>query len=210
MVLTPVTRIPSEAVSSGIVHTWAETGRSTTIVGVVMGHALEQGRQGFDAEIADVQRIARRGEDVHAARMAAGEDLEQSVVESLGLVDDFLDLEFRRDVQIVADVAGLEVEVDEGNLAAFRRLAPDELDGRFDRERRIADAAGAGQERDDDRLVRGARPGRSDARDDAEDFLGRAAFRDPVGVPRLDQLLVVPGGQVAADDDEEHVSCSAC
>ena len=30
MVLTPVTRIPSDAIKSGIVQAWAETGRSTT------------------------------------------------------------------------------------------------------------------------------------------------------------------------------------
>ena len=113
---------------------------------IVMGHAFEQRRQDFDARIADVQAIARRREDVHAARMGAGEGLEELVVESTGLVDDFPNLEFRRDVQIVADVAGLEVEVDDGNFAVLRRLAPDKLDGRFDRQRRIADAPGAGQE----------------------------------------------------------------
>src|SRR5580693_3153468 len=52
------------------------------------------------------------------------------------------------------------------------------------------------------------RPGGGDARDDAEDFLRRAAFRDPVGVSRLNQLLVVLGGKIAANDDEEDVSVS--
>src|SRR5271157_5687150 len=57
-------------------------------------------------------------------------------------------------------------------------------------------------------MVRYARPGGGDARDDTEDFLRRAAFRDPVGVPRPDQLLVVLGGKIAADYDEEDVSVS--
>ena len=86
---------------------------------------VEQDRQGFDAEIADMQRLARRCEDIEAARVAAGENLEQPVVESLRRLDDFLDPEFRRNVQMVANVAGLEVDVDEGDLAAFRRLAPE-------------------------------------------------------------------------------------
>ena len=102
-------------------------------------------------------------------------------------------------------MAGLEVDVDEGDLAAFRRLALNELDGRLDRERRIADAAGAGQERDDEGLIRRARSRGADASDDGENFLGRRAVGDPVRVAGLDQLLVAPGGDVAADDNEEQV-----
>src|SRR5260370_34097416 len=139
--------------------------------------------------------------------MATGEDAEQVVVETVRRRNDLLDLEFRRDVQVVADMARLEIEVDERDLAVLRNLATDELNSGFDRKRRIADAAGAGNEGYDDWLVRRETlpRGGADPPEDVEDFLRQPAPVHPVGVPGLYQSLVVPGGNLAAYGDKKEV-----
>src|SRR5260370_9452519 len=86
--------------------------------------------------------------------MATGEDAEQVVVETVRRRNDLLDLEFRRDVQVVADMARLEIEVDERDLAVLRNLAIEEMNSRLHCKRRIADPPGPGNEGYADWLVR--------------------------------------------------------
>jgi hypothetical protein len=100
--------------------------------------------------IEDTQRTARRRENLQSARMLAGEDPEQVVIETLRRRDDFADLNFRLDIQIIANVAGLEIEVEKRDFAVLRRRPVEETDGGLDGKRRIADAAGAWDKGNDD------------------------------------------------------------
>ena len=84
-----------------------------------MRHAIEQGGQSLDAEIASVKAAAARRKDVQSARMVADEGAQQLIVEPLRRGDDLLELKFGRDVEIVAHVARLEVKIDERDLGVF-------------------------------------------------------------------------------------------
>ena len=48
--------------------------------------------------------------------------------------------------------------------------------------------------------------GSADPRDNVEDFLRQSGLGDPVCVSGLDEPLIVSRGNVAANNDEEHVS----
>src|SRR5580658_1418760 len=72
---------------------------------VSMSHAVEQGGQGLDVEIADVKSAAARSEDVQSARMAANESAQQLVVQTPWRSDNLIELKLGRDIEIVADVA---------------------------------------------------------------------------------------------------------
>jgi hypothetical protein len=82
------------------------------------------------------------------------------------------------------------------------------MDGGFDRERRIADSARAGNKRNNDRRFnRVSVPRRrADPPDNLENFLRESRLGDPVGVAGLNESLVIPGGNITSDDDEENVS----
>ena len=130
------------------------------------------------------------------------------IVEPVGSGDNLLELKLGRDVEIVAHVARLEIKIDERDPGAFGRLVLDQMDGGFDRERRIADASRARRERNHDRrFTRDIVSGwRADASDNVENFVRQSGLGDPVGVAGLNEPFVVAGGNVAADDDEEQVS----
>lgn len=48
--------------------------------------------------------------------------------------------------------------------------------------------------------------GRTDAPDNFENFLRQCGLGDPVGVTGLNKPLIIPGGNITANDDEEYVS----
>ena len=83
--------------------------------------------------------------------MAADESAQQLVVQAPRRSDDLVELKLGRDVEVVAHVAGLEIEIHERDLGAGCRLVPDKMDRGFDRERGIADSPRAGNKRDNDR-----------------------------------------------------------
>ena len=82
------------------------------------------------------------------------------------------------------------------------------MDGGFDREGGIADSSRARRERNHDRRFGRdiVSRGRADPPDNFENFLRQSGLGDPVGVSGLNEPLVVAGGNVAANDDEEYVS----
>ncbi|MGA8584206.1 MAG: hypothetical protein WB715_10305 [Roseiarcus sp.] len=47
---------------------------------------------------------------------------------------------------------------------------------------------------------------RANAPDNFENFLRQSGLSDPVGVTGLNKPLIIPGGNIAANDDEEYVS----
>src|ERR1700722_20395054 len=89
---------------------------------VSLRHAIEQCRQGLDAEIARVKAAAACREDIQSARMMADEGIQQLIVETIGGGDNFLELKLGRDVEIVAHVARLKIKIDERHLGALVRL----------------------------------------------------------------------------------------
>src|SRR5271156_2877994 len=119
--------------------------------------------------------------------MAANESAQQLVVQTPWRSDNLVELKLGRDIEIVADVAGLEIEIDERDLGVLRRFVPDEMDGGFDRQRRIADSARAGNKRDNHRRFdRVSVPRRrADAPNNLENFLRESGLGDPVGVAGL-------------------------
>ncbi len=162
-----------------------------------------------DVEIAVLELGARRSNDVEPAAVVADEDVEQLVIEPLGIGGDLLDLQARLDVEIIAGLAGLEIEVDETDVAPARRLVDLELDGGFDQQRRIAHAARARYERD----CHGPLPGRAglglDRRlrvappDDLENLLRVGIDRHPVRRSGAAQRLVVADRDVLVEQDDE-------
>src|SRR5271166_3230338 len=106
-------------------------------------HFVEQSGERLQTQVANLQRTARRSEDYEPARMTACKNVKEVIVEPFRRLQYLLDLNLRRDVQVVAHVARLEVEVDQGDPAVLTALALEQLDGRLDRERRIAHAARA-------------------------------------------------------------------
>jgi hypothetical protein len=97
-----------------------------------MRHAIEQCGQSLDVEIAGVKAAAVRRKDLQSARVTADERAQQLVVKTLRRSDDLVKLKLGRDVEIVANMAGLEIKIDERDLGAGRRLVLDQMDGRFE------------------------------------------------------------------------------
>src|SRR5271169_2912331 len=89
---------------------------------ISLRHAIEQGGQSLDAEIAGVKPAAACRQDVQSARVMADEGAEQMVVETLWSGDDFFKLKLGCDVEVVAHMARLEIEIDKRDLGAFARL----------------------------------------------------------------------------------------
>ena len=149
--------------------------------GISLRHAIEQCGQGLDAEIAGVKPAAACRQHIQSARMMADEGAQQMVVETVRGGDDLLKLKLGRDVEIVAHVARLEIKIDKRDLGALRRFVLDQMDGGFDREGRIADAACARRERNHDRgFAGGVVSGRrADPSDDVENFVRQPEPRRP-------------------------------
>ena len=76
---------------------------------------------------------ARRREDVDPAFVTRREGLEQMLVEAFGRVRQFGDLQSRFAVEVIAKMAGLEVKIDDADIALPGHLAGLEMNGRFQR-----------------------------------------------------------------------------
>src|SRR5262245_51191514 len=120
--------------------------------------------------------------------MTTDEDLEQLVIEPLRVVQNLLDLQAWLDIEIVADVTSLEIEIDDARPALARRFISLELDGRLEHKRRVPDATGARNERNGDGLgaTRVAHmfciSASAVAGDDINDFPWISVDRDPVSI----------------------------
>src|SRR6266568_4670140 len=79
--------------------------------------------------------------------MTADEDIEELVIEPIRIVHDLLDLQPRLNIEIVADVTSLKIEIDDADSALTRSLVGLELHSRLERKRRVANAAGARAQR---------------------------------------------------------------
>ena len=89
---------------------------------------------------------------MQAADVATDEQVEQLMVKPFRIAGDFLNSQSRLDVEQVAHVARLKIEVHDANLAMRRGFVGLEVGRNLDRERRVADATGAWNERNDARL----------------------------------------------------------
>ena len=107
--------------------------------------------------------------------MTARENVEELIVQPFGRLEDLLQLNLRRDVEVVAHVACLEVQIDQGDAIVLPALPLHQLNGRLDHQRRIAHAARARDERDHNR-PRKRRRGRRRPRDEGRRGL-RAGVR---------------------------------
>ena len=54
--------------------------------------------------------------------MMGDEDVEQLRIDAVGVFRDFLDLQTRFDIEVVANVAGLKIQVDHADSAILVRL----------------------------------------------------------------------------------------
>src|SRR5207253_9248212 len=79
--------------------------------------------------------------------MATNEDIEELVIKPIGIVHNLLDLQARLEIKIVANVTSLKIKVDDTDSTLARRLVDLEPNGRFERERRVANATGTRDER---------------------------------------------------------------
>src|SRR5437667_4510634 len=85
--------------------------------------------------------------------MPADEDLEQLGIEALGIRRDLLDLKPWLDVEIIAEVAGLEIEIDDADVSIFGGFSGLKLSANFGRECGIADAPSARDKSNRNRLA---------------------------------------------------------
>src|SRR5262249_32834801 len=123
--------------------------------------------------------VSRRCEHVNTAcRVTADKKIEQLRIEAIGILDDLLDVEPWLDVEVIADMAGSKIEVQQANPPAARLLAALDLDGGFDCKRDVADSAAARHEGHDGRsdlfIVAGSDFRPTDARNDVQNFLRSA------------------------------------
>src|SRR4051812_20308955 len=93
--------------------------------------------------------VAGRCKNIDAAGMAADEQVEKMCIEALGIGDDLLHLHARFEIEVIADMARLHVEVEQTDAPTSRRLIELELHGGFECERGVADAAAARNESSD-------------------------------------------------------------
>src|SRR5262245_8825840 len=108
--------------------------------------------------------------------MVADEQIEQLAVKPFRTVLDLAQLQPRLDVEMVANVAGLQIEVEQADAPIPGLLVQLQLDRRLDGQGRVTDPTCARQEPDNDGFCPGG--GRSGlrlarARDDLMDFLRR-------------------------------------
>src|ERR1700751_1135814 len=87
--------------------------------------------------------------------MPADKQIEELGVDPLGILHNLPHLQARLDIEIIADMTGLQIEVKEADPAAAGPLVELDLHRSFERERGVADAATArheGQDRGPDPL----------------------------------------------------------
>src|SRR5262249_55902407 len=116
----------------------------------------------------------------------ADKKIEQLRIEAVGVVDDLLDVEPRLDVEIIADMTGLQIEIQQANPPTARLLVVLDLHGGFHRKRGISHPAPAPPQCYDCRsnlfIAAGSDffPARA-RNNDVQDFLRSAFYRYPVG-----------------------------
>src|SRR5262249_38699892 len=152
--------------------------------------------------------VARHCEHVDAARrVTADKKIKQLRIKAVGVLDDLLDVESWLDVEIVADMAVLQIEIQQANPPAARLLGAFDLHGGFDRKRGVADSAGARHEYHDGRsnlfIAGGSHFLSAGARNDVENFLRSAFHRYPVSPSAAHQSLIVASRDLPADKNEE-------
>ncbi len=122
------------------------------------------------------------------AHMTTDEDIEELLIKPIRIVHNLLDLQARLEIKIIANVTSLKIEVDDTNSALTRRLIGLKLYSRLERERRVANATGARDERNGDWLgttwvagifciLASAVPCK-----DIDNFLRIGVKRDPIGI----------------------------
>src|SRR5689334_18139268 len=147
--------------------------------------------------------------------MSADKDIEELVIEPIRVIHNLLNLQARLKIKVVADMTSLKIEIDETDFALTRRLVRLELYGRLECKRGVADATGARNERNRDRLraicvtgilqiVASATP-----RKDFENLLGVGVHRNPLGIAAAQQRLVIARRKLVTDQNEEHLASIA-
>src|SRR5262249_8732579 len=142
--------------------------------------------------------------------MATDEDFEQLGIEALRARCDLLDLKPRFNVETVAEVTGLEVEIDCADLALLGGFSCFELDTNFAHECGVADAACAWNKTNGNRLATIARSYRSFGRHSPasknfHDLLRSLRRGYPIGTAGPHQAFVIACRNVLADEDEKHL-----
>src|SRR5215471_6744264 len=123
------------------------------------------------------------------------------------MIGKLLNLQARLDVQMIAGVTALKVEIDVTNIARSTCFLRFEACCDLDCDGRISHAAGAGDEGYDDGppMPRGDLAPRQVARsDDVENFLGLPVGRDPVGALGADEPFVIARGDLIADQNKKN------
>src|SRR5262245_9057974 len=129
--------------------------------------------------------------------MAADENLEQLVIEPLGVVQDLLDLQARFDIEIVADVASLKIEVHDANPALARCLVRLELVCRFEHKSQVSGAPCVRIKRNCDGFgttrvtCMFCISASTVAREDVDDLPRISVDRDPISIAAAQKRLVV-------------------
>src|SRR6266568_4139927 len=141
--------------------------------------------------------------------MTADEDIEELVIEPIRIVHDLLDLQPRLNIEIVADVTSLKIEIDDADSTLTRGLVGLELHGRLERKRRVANAAGARDERNRDWLgatcIAGMLciPASALPRKDIKDLFRIGVNRDPISIAAAQKRLVIARRKLIADQNKK-------
>src|SRR6266568_1998355 len=136
----------------------------------------------------------------------AQEKLQQLSIQAAGVGSKFVDLQPRLDIEVIADVAILKIQIDETNRTLARALVGFQLHPGLDRQSRIADPACAGDEGGDRRLatLRLRRSTRGHpAPEDVRDLLRGITSRDPIARARLQKTLVMTRGNLIVTDEND-------
>jgi hypothetical protein len=167
------------------------------------GHEVEQPGDDGRIEVVVLAEPAARRQQRQGGGILRQHDVEQMIVEALGVRDDVVELQGGLEVEVFGAHAGGEVEVDE----AGRGLAPGpalaEQKGRVDRERGGPDAAHGAHEGEAVDLDAGAAGGRQvDAAAGLDQFARVGGLAQPVGDAQAQEQPHHGLVDVGRDDDE--------
>ena len=110
----------------------------------------KEGIKRLDVQVEDAFLLRGRRKHVKTAvGMATYKQIEQLRIEPIGVVHDLTDLQARFDIQIVADVAGLDIKIQKTDPFVPRLFATSDLHGRLNCQRGISDAAATGHKHRD-------------------------------------------------------------
>src|SRR5262245_58030061 len=139
--------------------------------------------------------------------MTADKKIEQLCVEPVGVLDDVMHLEPWLDVEIIANVTALQIEIEQANSLAAGLLVERHLHNGFNCKRGVADPTAAWHEGDNlrpNRLIAAGLARRpAGTRNNIQNFLWNALHRYPVGASGADQSLVIAGRNFLADENRE-------